>query len=1107
MVFGATSGASSTVTVVFTDLVASTETRVGLGEEAAERLRRTHDRLVSRAVETHHGRVVKGLGDGLMAVFPAASDALAAAVAAQQALARHNRSAPQAARMDVRMGLSAGDVAIEDGDCFGTCVVEAARLCEAAGGGQVLATDVVRALAGTRGGHRFGPSVPRELKGLPGSVGVVEVTWEPRTGAVVPLPAALDQHGSLPFLGRERELQLLTRAWAEAATGYRAVILAGEPGIGKTRLVAELAERVHAQGAPVLYGRCHEDLDLPYQPFAEALHTYVSDCPLDELTDQLGPLGGELVRIVPGLPKHVPHLSAPLPAEPETERYRLFEAVADLLAAAGTPAPSLLILEDLHWTDRPTLALLRHLVRPGYATCLLVVLTYRDVEIDPAHPLAELQAALRKEPGVEQMSLGGLTVDHVGQLVRGASGDVGAFTVPLAEAVYTETDGNPFFVGEVVRHLGESVVALLRTGREAADELVAELGIPEGVRELVARRLSRLPEAVRHTLSVAAVVGQDFDAGLLMAASRFDRDVVLDALGQAEQARVVTPVGSLAERYRFTHALMRSAVYENLSAGRRAQIHFHVAEAIERSGDEDEAAELAYHLHAAGPAGDPARAVEVAVRAGEQASARLAHEEAAAHYGLALQALRWLGREGTGRRGAILLARAEACRRAGDRERTRDDLRAAIECFGRAGDAEGLARAAVGLGEVADVWGTDTELIQLLETALERLGLTHPGLQARLLARLGQALFYGDRQRCLQLSAEAVEQARRAADPATLAAVLCARHVALSGPDHLNERTVVADEVIRLATEAGEPELAQRGYAWRIVDRLEAGDVEGVDRDIAVHADRAAELRQPLHLRDVAAWRSMRALLDGRFDDAERAAREARALGERAGDEYALMIERLQLGWLAYDRGGTDELSAWMPPWSDDAERFRTNPGWYAWEAGVALLELELGNEETARTRYETMAADVVELPRDAVWLLITTLAADLCTRLGDVKQADPLYQALAPYAGHVVVIDRGWVCRGAVDRLLAQLAGTMGDGELAAGHARAALAVHEHVGARPFLARTRCAYAHILLEHGAPAHRAEAMALAQEGLGLARSLGMAALTRQAERLVDACRR
>src|SRR5438067_1633662 len=272
---GGAEAGRSTAIVLFTDLVGSTEMRSRLGDEAAEEVRRQHDRLVADAIQANRGRLVKKLGDGVMATFTGAADAVAAAVRIQQALNRHSRSGQSVAPLEVRIGLSAGDVALEDGDCFGTPVIEAARLCAAARGGQVLVTEVVRWLAGSAAGHGFTPVGPLQLKGLPAPVPACEVAWDPLPDSLVPLPALLTDMERI-FVGREAQLERLGQLRKEAAAGeLRVALLAGEPGVGKTRLAAELAAKTHEAGGTGLAGHCDEGMSVPYQPFVEAMRHFV----------------------------------------------------------------------------------------------------------------------------------------------------------------------------------------------------------------------------------------------------------------------------------------------------------------------------------------------------------------------------------------------------------------------------------------------------------------------------------------------------------------------------------------------------------------------------------------------------------------------------------------------------------------------------------------------------------------------------------------------------------------------------------------------------------------------------------------------------------------
>ena len=370
----------------------------------------------------------------------------------------------------MRVGISAGDASFEDGDWFGTPVVESSRLCAAAAGGQILVSDIVRVLAGIA--HRARAAVARRARAQGPARAARRVRGRcgssRRTGdAEIPLPACIDVDPAFPFAGRAEHVESLIDAWKETVEGARrAVLVSGEPGIGKTRLVTEVVRTAHERGAIVLWGRCDEELGAPYAPFAEALRNYVAACPPDRVRAELGPLGGELVRIVPELSARVPGLAEPMVADADTERFRLFDSVADLLAEMSAAHPVVLVLDDVHWADKPSLVLLRHLLRSTTPMRLFVLATYRDTDLDRSHPLAEVLADLRREPGVERLDLQGLDEDEIAGLMSKTAGhDLDAPGLDLARTLHNETEGNPFFVGEVLRHLAESGAIVQHDGR------------------------------------------------------------------------------------------------------------------------------------------------------------------------------------------------------------------------------------------------------------------------------------------------------------------------------------------------------------------------------------------------------------------------------------------------------------------------------------------------------------------------------------------------------------------------------------------------------------------------------------------------------------------
>ena len=446
----------------------------------------------------------------------------------------------------------------------------------------------------------------------------MEALAEGQRGTGVPFPGLLAVGRSTSYIGREELLGQVEEAHQRAAAGAcRAVLLCGEPGIGKTRTAAKVAQAAFADGAIVLYGRCDEEVGVPYQPFAEALDWYTSHV----AEPVLGRHPGELIRLQPLLGSRVTGLPVPVSSDPRSEEYLLFEATRSWLVELSRQQPVVLVLDDLHWASKPVLLLLRHVLRAAVAegdgVRLLVLGIYRDTELGRNHALAGVMADVRRLPGVAQLPMAGLSVAEVGELLSQAAGHaLDEDGRRLAERLHAETEGNPFFVGEILRHLVET-----GTVRRHDDRwVVADRGmvaVPEGVRDVVGRRLGRLSAQANEVLSVAAVVGRDFDAELLTALHDLPEDSLLDSLDETVWAGLIQETG--ADRYRFAHVLIQVTLYEELSATRRRRLHRRVGEALEKLRPDDVVA-LAYHFSQAGPDGDGiSRAVRYGLAAAEQA--------------------------------------------------------------------------------------------------------------------------------------------------------------------------------------------------------------------------------------------------------------------------------------------------------------------------------------------------------------------------------------------------------------------------------------------------------------------------------------------------------
>ncbi len=459
----------------------------------------------------------------------------------------------------------------------------------------------------------------------------------------IPLPPLLLATPAVDFVGREAELEQMRDVWQRAKGGRPQLLLvAGEPGIGKTRLSLEFARSCGAEGSNVLIGYNDEENLVPYQPFVECLGWYFRNCPQAELRNQLAAIGGgsELAPLFPELRNLIPELPSPPPRDPEGQRYCLFEAVAAMLAVASRARPILLVFDDLHWADRPTLLLLRHIMRSARTASFAIVATYRESELDRTHPLAEILTTLRRELGIMRLALRGLNISHVTALVNSIVGPNAPSQLP--QLVMDSTDGNPFFATEMLHHLKETG-AITRVGGATARAIdIGDLGLSEGIKEVIGQRLSRLSEACNRVLSIASIVGREFDATLLEAVGDLQDNELLDALEEATRAQLVSESQAVSGRFEFMHALIRETLYSELSSPRRARLHRRVADAIEsltQNIPNPPLAELAYHFSEAASSGVVDKAIDYATRAGDRAADGLAHEEAARLFEVALHSL------------------------------------------------------------------------------------------------------------------------------------------------------------------------------------------------------------------------------------------------------------------------------------------------------------------------------------------------------------------------------------------------------------------------------------------------------------------------------------
>jgi class 3 adenylate cyclase/tetratricopeptide (TPR) repeat protein len=882
---------SAVVTLLFTDLVGSTELLGELGDDEAERLRRVHFGLLRDVAAAHAGQEVKNLGDGLMVAFPSAVTAVGCAVAIQQAVDRHNARHGDD-RLKVRVGLNVGEPIRDEGDYFGTPVVVAKRLCDAADGGQIRVSALVRGLVGSRGNFSFRPLGQTVIKGIVEPLETWEVEWEPAEERRISLPAPLRGDESAPLIGRDAELGELRSYWRDASAGTRGVVtLVGEPGIGKTRLAAEFCRAAHAEGTLVLLGRCYEESLVPYQAFVEALRDYVSESPIDELRLQLGRHRSTLAKLLPELEGHGPEDAHAATDSPDRDQFLLFEAVASLLRAVADEHPLILVLDDLHWADAPTTQLLRHVVRATEQTPLLILGTYRETEVDEEHPLAQALAELRRARALHSITLAGLAEEEVVVLIESRVGQSAPEFV--ARSIADRTEGNPFFVEELLRDASSD---------DDWSDTLARIALPESVKDVLLRRLRRLDEACRRLLATAAVAGREFTLELVGQVAAVAADEVAESLEDAIAARIVEETSSIG-RYSFAHTLIRETIYEQLSRTRRAQLHRVIGEAIEAAGGEiadESASELAYHFTAAA---DLDRAYRYHAIAAAAAQRVYAVEPALAHYSAALEAGAELGREADRDPGlrSLLLGRGVLRSRTGDLGGAAADLEAGLEAARQSGDRVIEMEVLDELG-IIQLRSNPSAAAAFHEAALElarALGDTAAETQAldRLSVISSHQLQF---DRALELGQRALELARATGDEVVVGRAMDSIKLAVWQLGDLARLEALTDELEALWRERGDLWYLQ----WSVLEgafvpmaRAQWDHAaERLDDALAINRRVRDPLAEALML-DATCWLNRSR---GAYDDALTAGRRAVARATDVGwEDWAAAT----LGWTLLDLG------------------------------------------------------------------------------------------------------------------------------------------------------------------------------------------------------------
>ncbi len=895
----------------------------------------------------------------------------------------------------------------------------------------------------------------------------------------------LDRLATGVFVGRERETADLRAALEAVLSGRgRLTLVSGEMGIGKTRIASELATYASLRGAQVLWGRCREDDGVPaFWPWVQILRSLTVTRDAEAMAAEMGSGAVDIAQIVPDVRTRLPGLPPAQQSEPEQARFKLFDAITTFLKNVSTSEPVVLILDDLQWADRASLLLLEYLVGELDGSRILVVATYRDSDVDRSQQLSDALADLRRERNAKRMTLRGLSAEETRRWLEAvAEHELAGRELRLTEQLHRETQGNPFFIEEIIRHFVETGLLVRRDERWVSTvDSIEDLGIPEGIRETIDRRLARLPQETGQVLTVGAVVGHEFSLDVVREVSDLDATAVLDALDAAIADRIIAEVPGSVGRFRFVHGLTREALYSHLGTTVKVRMHNKVGEAIERLHSTDLRAhvgELAYHFGEALLIAGPQKATEYATAAARRATEMVAYEDAATHLRRALQTA-----SSDDARIDLEYELGTSLWSTGDFDGARAAFQASAELARGAGAIDRLARAGLGYGGQLG-FGTglrDEALIGMLEGALAGLAESDEAVRAKVMSRLAEALtFGGEPRRREELCAEAEAIGRRLGDPAVLAYVLSGRHYATYQPANAEARLAMADEQVAAAHRAGDAGLELAGRIWRAWDLLDLGRMTEMDEEIERCRRIAEPRRQSYEIWLVEILRTMSVIGSGTVADAERAIDATLELGQRAANANSLQLWGAQMAQVRRHQGRFGELE-------DGIKLFIAEyPMIPAWRAALCDVYCETGDTEQARLEFEIVAADdFATLPRDPFWLVAMALSAQTASFLKDERRAQFIYDRLLPFDEHNISIGPS-ACWGTVCYSLGLLAETLGRTDDARRHLHRAIELNTERRFHALLARTQYDLARVLVDADVADERQQVLNLLASAMDLA---------------------
>jgi DNA-binding CsgD family transcriptional regulator len=900
---------------------------------------------------------------------------------------------------------------------------------------------------------------------------------------------------SQPFVGRRNELSVLDETLDHTiARRGRIVMLAGEPGIGKTRTAQEVASRAESRDVRVLWGRCYEEPGAPpYWPWLQVFREYVRTIDDDALRSLIDVDTAAVVELWPEVSRRIPGVELPSPAPDAAQaRFRLFAAIATFWKRSTQRTPILVILDNLHWADAPSLRLLEFLAPDLTGSALMVLGTFRDVEVSRQHPLSATLSELARQPWFQRFTLTRLGEDDTRIFLASALG--ARVPVELLQEIQVQTEGHPLFMVEMTRY-----IAQMETIDGQPSDAAALRRVPEGI---LGTRLNHLSPPCIQLLTSAAVIGRRFSSRLLDAATDdLPEQLRLSAFEEALGARILEEIPEPGW-YQFSHALIRETLYDEISAPRRTGLHHRIGQAVEALYAADltpHLSALVYHYSSALPIGDASRAVELAIRAAEHAEAFLAHEEAARYYRIALQTSEAHCPLEPGRKCSVFMGLGQVQGRAGENLEALQSTRSAFDIAASLGSAREVALAAVACEFLCHKLSLPGEtVVGMLQDALRRLRDSDDALKAQVLSALGRSLsFMGRLDEGNRAGVHAIQVARRTGDPAVLAKTLVAtlEGYFLQG-DEFDTWRSNTDEACRLAAQTNDRFLLLDPLAWRMAHLWESGDLAARADAFRVFMAIAEDTRMPLWTYMGTTSEATLALQQGRFEDCEALARRALDLGRRLPGWDANSGFSVQMFNLFREQGRLKQLAPLVEHFLSTTSKSKT------WLPGLMIMHVELEQERQARALFDKLAAnDFADLPRDGTWTTSMVFLAETCAYLSDAERAGAIYRFLLPYDGRNIIISFHLACYGPIGRQLGMLCATMRRWNEAQGHFTGAIEMARRQGTPPAVAHTQYEFARMLAIRKHQGDVDKALDLLDEALSISGELGMCALNERARRL------